>query len=295
MDISGVVYADTKSVYEVDYKYDIVYAHRPTGELRLQLLCPIPHGEGDGPFPLVVDVPGSGWAGADGHRHVPALVKLAQNGFAAAGISYRGTFKDDVRFPAAVQDLMEAVRFLRAHAAEYNIDPDRVAMLGDSSGGHTVAIGAMAGARDRFNIGENLDARRDVKACVIFYGPNDMQNLVADRLAEGKKLRPGEGELPFEAHEIWQDDYKADPAAYMADCSAINYIPAEGPMPPVLFLQGDDDPIIPVRQGVRFCERVRAAGGRAEFFKIAGGSHGKGCWTPEVMELVVRFLNAYVK
>lgn len=316
MEISRVLYSDARSAYEVTYTPDIVFAHRETGDLALQLLSPVTpdiprpqnhalyakinkeHKRPEPPkdtrvFPLIVDVPGSGWSGAEGYAHVPRMVELAKQGFVVASIAYRGTFKDHVRFPAAVQDTKEAIRFLRANAAIYHIDPAHVTLLGDSSGGHTVAMAALTGEESCFNIGEHLDQSANVNACVIFYGPNDLLNLVPDRLQEGKKLRPGEGEYPFEAREIFDEDFLADPAGMLADASPINYIQKDKKLPPFLFLQGEEDPIIPMAQGLRFCEKVRACGGRAEFVKIAAAGHGTGCWTPEAMQLVAQFLKAY--
>lgn len=246
-------------------------------------------------FPLIVDVPGSGWSGAEGYAHVPHMVELAKHGYVVASIAYRGTFKDDVRFPAAVQDTKEAIRFMRAHADEYLVDVNHIALLGDSSGGHTVAMAALTGDEERFNIGENLDQTTAINSCVIYYGPNDLLNLVADRIAEKKRIRPGEGEFPFEAREIYKDDFLKNPHQMLADASPINYISAEKKMPAFLFLQGDEDPIIPLAQGDRFCRRVRECGGRAEFYKIVGGGHGGiGCWTPEALTLIRKFLDATV-
>lgn len=316
MEISRVLYSDARYAYEVTYTPDIVFAHRETGDLRLQLLSPVPpdlprrqdhalYAEIDKKkkpferpkdtrvFPLIIDVPGSGWSGTEGYVNVPKMVELAKQGFVVACIAYRGTFKDDVRFPAAVQDTKEAIRFLRANAETFHIDPAHVTLIGDSSGGHTVAMAALTGEESRFNIGENLDQPTDVNACVMFYGPNDLLNLVPDRLNEGKKLRPGEGEYPFEAREIFKDDFLADPEKMLADASPINYISADKKLPPFLFLQGEEDPIIPMAQGLRFCDRVRECGGRAEFVKIAAGGHGNGCWSAEAMELIARFLKAY--
>ncbi len=317
MDISRVLYADNRYVYDVSYTPNIVYAHREIGDLTLHLLAPvapdIPKPErhdlyakirkeqGQGMqrpkdprrFPLLVDVPGSGWSGAEGHVHVPKMVELAKQGFVVASIGYRGTFKDDVRFPAAVQDTKEAIRFLRANAEMFHVDPAHVTLLGDSSGGHTVAMAALTGDEERFNIGDNLEQTTEVNACVIFYGPNDLLNLVPDRLAEKKHLRPGEGEYPFEAREIFKDDFLADPQGMLADASPVNYISAERKLPAFLFLQGEEDPIIPMAQGLRFCEKVRSCGGRAEFVKIAGAGHGVGCWTAEAMQVVAQFLKTY--
>ncbi|MDO4357333.1 MAG: alpha/beta hydrolase [Clostridia bacterium] len=318
MDISRVLYSDARTAYEVTYTPDVVFAHRETGDLALQLLTPVPP---DIPkpqhhalfaeinkgkkrpeppkdprvFPLIVDVPGSGWSGAEGYAHVPKMVELAKQGFVVASIAYRGTFKDDVRFPAAVQDTKEAIRFLRAHAAAYHIDPAHVTLLGDSSGGHTVAMASLTGDEERFNIGEHLDQPTAVNACVIFYGPNDLLNLVPDRLREGKHLRPGEGDLPFEARELfWNDILSApNPQELLADASPINHIRPDAKLPAFLFLQGEEDPIIPMAQGLRFCDRVRECGGRAELIKIAAAGHGTGCWTAEAMELIAQFLKAY--
>ena len=133
MEISRVLYSDARYAYEVTYTPNIVFAHRKTGDLALQLLSPvspdIPHPQHHAiyaeiakkekhpeppkdtrVFPLIVDVPGSGWSGAEGYVHVPRMVELARQGFVVASIAYRGTFKDDVRFPAAVQDTKEAIR-----------------------------------------------------------------------------------------------------------------------------------------------------------------------------------------
>jgi acetyl esterase/lipase len=316
MEISRVLYSDARTAIDAIYTPNIVFAKRETGDLALQLLSPLapdlprpqnhplyakiekerkapPPPKDPRKFPLLVTVPGSGWSGAEGYAHLTKMVALAKKGFVVASIAYRGTFKDDVRFPAAVQDTKEAIRFLRANAETYHIDPDHVALLGDSSGGHTVAMAALTGSESRFNIGDNLDQSTAVNACVIYYGPIDLPNLVADRLKEGKKLRPGEGEFPFEAREIFQDDFLKDPQNMLADASPISYIRADQKLPAFLFLQGEEDPIIPMAQGLRFCDKVRACGGRAEFVKIAAGGHGSGCWTPEAMELITQFLQAY--
>ena len=313
---SGVLYADWKE-YEVVYTPDVVFARRETGPLRLQLLTPgrtnapqkphpslytelreqgvlppMPQAKDPRRFPLIVDVPGSGWGGTTGHTHVPKMVELAKEGYVVASVEYRGTFKDDVRFPAAVQDVKEAIRFLRAHADDYLIDAERVALLGDSSGGHTAAMAALTGSEERFNIGEHQDMPTDVRSCVIFYGPNDLTNLVRDRKEEHKQLRPGEDPWPFELREIFRNDANDDPAGHLADASPINYITPGKEMPPFLFLSGDEDPIIPLRQGMRFCEKVRSCGGRAEFYRILGAKHGAGCWTADTMRLVKQFLKA---
>lgn len=315
--ISGVFFADTAE-YTPVYHKDVIYAHRSTGDLKLQIFTPVRSNAKREPvrklaqapdpkaemqfrpqpetrrFPLVVDIPGSGWSGTTGYEHIAQMVTLAKAGFVTASVEYRGTFRDDVVFPAAVQDALEALRFMRANADTYLVDADHCAFLGDSSGGHTALTASLANGREKFIIGDNTDQRMDVNCCVAYYGPNDITNLVSDRKAEGKQLRPGEGEFPFEAREIWQESFREDPAAYLADASVVNYIEPGMKLPKFMFLNGDDDPIIPLAQGIRFCQKIRECGGKADFYKIIGGGHGVGCWTDEILAEIVKFLKASI-
>ena len=322
MNIAKTLYAVRQ--YDVAYTPDVVFAHRETGDLTLQLVSPVPPAlprkvaetpvtakfarwgralvpqpADPGRFPLIVDCPGSGWAGADGHRHLPYMMDLARQGFAAASISYRGTYRDNVVFPAAVQDLREAIRFLRANAAMYHIDPARVGVMGDSSGGNTAAFaGIVPDSDERFTIGEHTDQSAEVKACCCVYGPVDLIELVSDRIREGKHLRPEEEPfpkgVPFEAMEIWQNTYEADPEAYLRLASPYYYLDTIGKPVPFLYVQGDDDAIIPMAQGLRFCDKLREKGGRAEFLKVAGAAHGTGVWSREMMEYVAAFFKTYL-
>ena len=334
MDISKTIYASHHSEFDVVYTPDVVFARRETGDLKMQIVSPVspelPPAKEDyyNPirekfakwkgrhwdekpaetrlFPLIVDCPGSGWAGADGHRHISHLVTLAKAGFVAAGISYRGTYRDNVMFPAAVQDLKEAIRFLRANAAMFHIDSERVGLLGDSSGGNTVAMAALTAGISSplglqelsFDMGENLDQSSAVQACCCVYGPVDLLNLVQDRIEEGKTLRPEEAPfpegVPFEAMEIWQEEYRKDAVLYMKAASPQYYVKGNRNIPPFLFVQGDNDQIIPMKQGLRFCDELIANGGRAEFLKVVAGEHGTGVWSEEMMKETVRFFKAYI-
>ena len=328
MNISRTLYSCEHTEYAVSYTPDVVYAHRETGDLKLQIVMPeepiLPppanppeltpvqkkyigwKGGGtwkkapdpDERYPLILACPGSGWAGAEGYRYLPHLVELARHGFVAAAIGYRGVYKDNVVYPATVQDMRDALRFLCETAVQWHIDAARIGLMGDSSGGNTAAMAALAGESlpglpdHPTRIGEQPE---NVKALCLIYAPVDAVNLAQDRIAEGLTLRPGEEPgRPFECMELWQEEYLKDPDTYLKAASPLYCLEEGKPIPPVLFVQGDADLIIPQAQGLRFCDRVRACGGRAEYVKVCGGGHGTGVWGKEMLETVAQFFGAYL-
>src|ERR1051325_7771397 len=99
---------------------------------------------GDGPFPAAIIVHGGGWARGDRRTDVePLFQPLTDAGIAVFSISYRFA-TDPLRFGVAIDDVRTAIRFVKAHATEYNVDPDRIALIGASAGGHLAATAAPA-------------------------------------------------------------------------------------------------------------------------------------------------------
>ena len=327
MDITAsIMYEKPKKITITD---PIVYAARETGDLKLSLVIPTQVRFGGPPnngvarpmiikgidveairakerrwpperpterFPLVIIVPGSGFKGVHNSRQgLWQAVSYAQKGYVSAVIDYRGTALDDSHFPEFVQDIKEAVRFLRKNAAEYCIDPDRIALQGSSSGGHGVAMTGFTDGDPRFDFGENLDVSSRVNAVICFFGPVDPVYLYEDRLAEGKILRPGEAEaeVALEAYEIYGQAYEDDPENLLNDCSVSNHIDKDGYLPALICLTGDEDRIIPMQQGIRLCRNVREAGGRAEFYRIIGANHEE-CFFDETLDLIDKFLKRFM-
>ncbi len=324
MEYSGVIYADPGDSMRVDYTPDIVFAKRPTRDLTLQLLLPfrakpdpanMPPGEmekqqklakalhRDGPpprdmqhekAPLIIYVPGSGWRSVDLIHMLGQFIPMVYKGYAVALVEYRGTDRDNVRYPASVQDIKEAIRFLRANADKYDIDPNRFALVGDSSGGHDVAAAVLTDGDPVYDIGENLDVSAKVQALALLWAPVDITNLMPERIAENMPLRPEDGEYPTEAYEMYKDDFLTDPEKLLAEASPINYISADRDIPPTIMFIGDRDEIVPQAQTLRFCQKMRDAGKSVELFKIAGGKHGPGCWPKAAYDVIGSFFGAYV-
>lgn len=229
---------------------------RAGGE-SLRLDAGIP--DGAGPFAAVILVHGGGWTGGDksgGPRKAfiaPLHEPLEQAGLAWFSINYRLAPKHP--YPACLDDVLAAVRWVKAHAAEYRIDPARIALAGESAGGHLVALAAIrAGA----------DAR--VSAVVPIYGRFDL----TDQFLPGAVLRAnttallGRPTLDETAHAIARD---ASPLLHV-----------KAGLPPFLLVHGTADTTVPYDQSVQLQAKLRAQGVPCDFLTINGGVHGMISW-----------------
>lgn len=234
-------------------KSDIEFA-RPEGK-PLTLDASIP--DGPGPFPAVVIVHGGGFVRGDKQTYVkPIFEPLANAGFAWFSINYR--MAEEGRFPRGVDDVDSAVRWLKAHAKEYKVDPARIALLGESAGGHLVSFSGVRQAKGA-----------EVKAVVAFYGPHDWIKRLEDMpaLSEGIQRFFGVAELNEEGKRKLRE--------------ASPYYFVKSGLPPFLLIHGNKDPQVPYNQSVRMCEKLKAAGGRCELYTVEGGGHGMGGWEKE--------------
>ncbi|MBE6017125.1 MAG: alpha/beta hydrolase [Lachnospiraceae bacterium] len=326
MEITASIISETPDI-QLSISGEIIYAHRETRDLHMQIVSPsrivrpqnsgkekplivegveLPGRHNDGKrqppgrsipkSPAVILVPGSGFDGVRGIavQEIDTAVNLAQRGFTAAIIEYRGSYFDDAHYPAYAQDVKEAVRFLRANAEEYGVDPDHIALLGGSSGGHAVAMAGLTPGEEIFDIGDNLNQSSEVNAVICFFGPVDPQDLLADRMEEHKQLRPGEKNYPFEAYEIYAEEFEKDIEKHLFESSVSNHIRNDVKLPALACFTGDKDGLIPLRQGLRLCQNVRDAGGVSEFYRIIGGEHGRGCFFERTYELISKFLRLYI-
>lgn len=223
---------------------------------------------GKGPHPLILYIHGGGWMG--GHtRHSGALADfprvlaaLAAEGFTVASLEYR--LSGEARFPAQLQDANAALRFLRAHAAQYAIDPARVGVWGGSAGGHLTALTALT-CRDT-----TLDpaATQDlcVQAAVTWYGVFDFSAMreATDAGGAGNKLLGCAGLCD---------------AAALRKVSPVTYIDAKDP--PFLLIHGTEDKVVPVDQSRIGEAALRQAGVPVEAIYIEGVDHSFIGATPE--------------
>lgn len=221
-----------------------------------------------GPHPLIMYIHGGGWTG--GHtRHSGALADfpkvlaaLAAEGFTVASLEYR--LSGEAKFPAQLQDADAALRFLKAHAADYEIDPARVGLWGGSAGGHLAALTALACRETALDPASASDGC--VQAAVTWYGVYDFAGMTAtpDGNAAGARLLGCD---------------RVCPADRIRAVSPVTYIDAKDP--PFLLIHGDEDKTVPVAQSHLGEAALRKAGVPVEAIYIPGVDHSFIGRTPE--------------
>jgi acetyl esterase/lipase len=244
----------------VTVRNDLVYSKSGDREVLADLYCPK---SGSGPFPAVVYIHGKGLPTKSmggtkaAFRRQAAL--LAGKGFVGLSIDYR--YRNEAHFPGCIYDAKAAVRWLRANAKQYRIDPDRIAAVGGSWGGYLVTMLAATQNLPEFEgDGSNLGFPSSVKAVVAF-------NPAADplyRVNESKSGRPTFEDFLGASHrekpELW---VKASPTTYFSKQTV-----------PILFLHGTQDTTAPYAQAQATIEKLLAAGAHAELFPAEGARHG---------------------
>jgi acetyl esterase len=230
---------------------DVEYAR--AGGLSLQLDASIP--DGAGPFPAAILVHGGGWV--RGNRRIdvaPLFQPLEKARIAWFSISYR-LATGVLDFGAASSDVDAAVRFVKAHAAEYRIDPDRIALIGESAGGQLASMAAL-----------NPSPGNGVRAVVALYAPTDLAALAQSSGLIPDAVRQAIAGSPFAGVIL----------SRLAQLSPVESVHAG--MPPFLLIHGTDDPLVPFEQSPAMCKRIKRAGGECEVFPVPGGTHGLRRW-----------------
>ncbi len=237
---------------------DVVYGEAGGEQLKLDVYRKDNNGA---PLPALIAVHGGGWVGGDKSEFADACRGLADNGFVTFSVNYRLVKENANKWPAPLDDVQRAVRWIRANAKKYNIDPNRLGALGASAGGHLVAF---LGTRDtRDNSDPNLAQYSSRVNCVIdLFGPTDLtlkpeeSNVSPVGMALVKNLI---GKTPEE-----------DPAAYK-DASPIAFVDKK--TVPMLIYHGTADPLVPLDQSQRLYDRLKKEGIEVQMIKGEGEGH----------------------
>ncbi len=260
-------------------KYELDIEHGQGGDTSLHLDIAFPE-RADKPLPCVVVIHGGGWRGGNFKVHVPQILEFARRGFVSATIQYRLVPK--ARWPAQIEDVKCGVRFLRAHAEKYHIDPERIGAVGFSAGAHlSMLLGTMDKADGLEGSGGHADQSSKVQAVVAFFGPTDLAAKDFPANVNGM-IYDFLGSLPDEKPDVFQ---AASPVTYVDRSDA-----------PTLIYHGTKDVLVPYNQAFLMTDKLTEAGvpGRVEM--LLGANHGWG--QPELnrtVEGTVAFFEQYLR
>lgn len=252
----ATVAADPDVPASVVFDKGIEFANPDGQHLLLNLARPK---AGTGPFPAVVCIHGGGFSGGHRDKYNPLIVQLADRGYVAATISYR--LAPQYQFPAAIYDTKAAIRWLRANAKTYGVDPQRIGVTGSSAGGHLAQfLGVTAGVRTFEGEGDHLDQSSHVACVVNVYGPSDLTKSYGKSLNAHEALpRFLGGDLQTARH----NHILASPLYWVTPQSA-----------PTLCIHGTKDEYVAYEQAEWLIERLKAADVEAELLTLPDAGHG---------------------
>ena len=213
------------------------------------------------PRPLIIWVHGGGWEG--GSRKGCPAKGFVNHGYAVASIGYR--LSSQAHYPAQIEDCKAAVRWLRAHAGEYGIDPERIGAWGESAGGHLVALLGTTGDTRQFDVGENLDQSSRVQCVLDWYGP-------ADFLRWGEPALTVISDLPNTALARLLGGTITSHQELARAASPVSFVDKDSA--PFLIMHGDKDPTVPLQQSQELSAALQKAGVECTLKILPDAKHG---------------------
>src|SRR5580704_10264739 len=249
--------AKSPSVPEgVIWQVGIEYSNPDDQHLQLNLARPK---IGDGPFPAVLCIHGGGFRAGTRDGYDDLCMQLAKRGYVAATITYRLSPK--YKFPAAVHDAKAAVRWLRANAATYKINPDKIGVTGGSAGGHLAQFLAVTAHVPEFEgAGGNPEQSSSVACVVNFFGPSDFTKSYGKSVDAAVVL------------PMWLGGNLETARQLHIRASPLNWVTPDAA--PTLCVHGTLDNYVAYEQAVWIVDRLKAAGVEASLVTLKGAGHG---------------------
>jgi acetyl esterase/lipase len=260
---------------------DVTYCTMNGLEQKLDIYYPAT----GGPWPVVMYIHGGSWREGD-KAEGSGWNYLNAQGYLVVSVNYR-LAAYDIKFPAMIEDVKCAVRFLRAHASEYNLDPDHFAAIGASAGGHLVALMGTSDESAGWDVGEYLDQSSRVQAVISMSGLSDFTIEMYDGISMA--IYFAFGQLPG----------KVNPANTAA--SPVTYITPDDP--PFLIIHGSEDGVVPLDQAQVLNERLTAAGVPSTLVVVENADHSLQAMPnrtaipspQEVSDMILQFLESNLK
>ncbi|HZL34781.1 MAG TPA: alpha/beta hydrolase [Tepidisphaeraceae bacterium] len=276
--IIALAFARQSPAAAIVFEEGIEYANPDNQHLKLNLAEP--KEQGAALRPAVVCIHGGGFRAGDRHGYDGMCRTLAEHGYVAVTVEYRLSPK--YQFPAAIEDVKTAVRWMRENAAKYHIDPNRIASLGGSAGGHLAQFLGVTGDVHRFD-GTQYPRQSSKVQCVInYYGPEDFTK------SYGKSVDAAEV-LP-----MWLGGDLEHARAKHILASPINWVTPDAA--PTLLLHGTQDKYVNYEQATWMYDRMKSMGLDVELLTLKGAGHGFGGeYARQADKAAIEFLDKHLK
>ena len=249
-------------------------AEYPEHNVTLVIYTP----EKPGRYPTILDIHGGGWKDRQVEADKPMMERLAARGFVTALVSYR--LSGEAKYPAAVYDCKAAVRWLRAHAAQYKIDPAHIGVMGGSAGGHLSGLVAMTSGKPEFEgDGANKDQSSAVQACIVMAATQD--------LIAANSAKTSDGAVAFFGATC------AEKPEIFREASPITHVRAG--VPPTIFIEGEKDSLKIGRAEMQ--DKLRALGIETAVHTLKDAPHPfwmSQPWLDETVEIAAAFFKKHL-
>ena len=254
---------------------DVVYCSMGTATQKMDIYFPA----SGGPWPVLAYVHGGSWMHGDKSEAILFAEQMTSQGYLVVSINYR--LYPEGKFPNMIEDVKCAIRSLRAHASEYNLDRDHIAAIGPSAGGHLVSLLGTSDQSAGWDVGQYLDQSSRVQAVIAMAPITDLSRNFPNADIETMK-RVGFGE-----HNV-------------AEASPITHVTADDP--PFLLIHGEQDTLVPYEQSQLMYERLVQTNVPAQLVIVKNAGHSfvapNGSATPtlgEINQMILNFLAQYLK
>lgn len=266
--VTGITYAQVDSWFDHcrrDLKLDLIYPEDMTGKV----------------YPCVVWICGGAWLRMDKSAHLAYLSKLADKGFVVASVEYRTS--NEGAYPMPIQDVKAAIRYLRAHADRYRIDPQHIGAMGESAGGYLTCMAALDN-NPELDTGAYLEYSSRIQAACPWYPPTDASSFHYDDPEQAAAA----AESLLMGFNVMRNMKETE------DNSPVSKVTKDAP--PFLIIHGTDDHTVPFEQSEILYEKLTKNGCDVKFIELEGADHADmQFFQDELWNRIIEFFDEKLK